>query len=97
MTEDASSGTPSPKTTPARSANVHDAPSFVICHDEASAGVIRDVAGSTSTSVSKIWRVAISDSLLRPGRRRGGARRRHLAGDAEDERERQDGRATHDA
>ena len=62
MTDDTSSGSPSWKKTPSRSVNVHDAPSFVICHEEASAGVIREVAGSTSTSVSKIWRVAMSDA-----------------------------------
>ena len=58
----ASSALPSWNRTPSRRANVQDAPSLVICHPDASAGVIRDVAGSTSTSVSKIWRVATSDA-----------------------------------
>ena len=41
---------------------IHVAPSLAICQDEARAGTIREVAGSTSTSVSKIWRVAMSEA-----------------------------------
>jgi hypothetical protein len=62
----AASGPPSWKRTPSRSVNVHAAPSLVISHDDARAGTIRDVPGSTLTSVSKSWRV-------RDERRRSGS------------------------
>src|SRR5713101_6667484 len=68
-TEAASRGVPSWKRTPSRSVNDHDTPSFVIRHDDARTGVMRDVAGSTPTSVSKTWRVATSEAMSFDGSR----------------------------